>query len=110
MISKEMLSSAANAHRSAILTSAVLALPRNSAITHIALAVQTLAQGLTAPNKVAARPLQTGTSYSVFSAFCGGYARSAPIQSWTQCGQFHDSHKAWRSLITPMHKPYIHIA
>ncbi len=58
MISKEMLSSAANAHRSAILTSAVLALPGNGAIMHVVLAVQALAQGLTVPNKVAVSPLQ----------------------------------------------------
>jgi len=38
-----MLSSAVNAHRSAILTSAVLALPGNGAVIQIVLAVQTLA-------------------------------------------------------------------
>ncbi len=65
-----MLSSAANAHRSAILTSAVLALPGNGAIMHVVLAVQALAQGLTVPNKVAVSPLQIGTIYSIRCILC----------------------------------------
>lgn len=52
MISKEILSSAANAHRSAIFTLAVLTLSGTGAIVYIASAVQPLAQGLTAPSKV----------------------------------------------------------
>ena len=71
--------------------------------------------GLDSPQQGGFSPVQVKTLYSVdmlnvFSLFCGSYTCSAPDQSWIRRGQFHDSHRAWQSLIGPMHKPYIHIA
>lgn len=110
MISTEIISSAAKAHRFAILTSAVLALSGNAAIIHIASAVQTLAQGLTASNKVAVRPLSPPGRLEPCTVFSVRFVRAILAQPPSNVGKPIEPHKVCLALIRPTHKPYFLIA